>query len=63
MGKRKKSPCIDVCDFSGTKGWCLGCGPNQGGSPQLEDSQALQAKRLEKELSRRMEKLRLLDDS
>ena len=29
---------------------------NQGGSPQLEDSQALQAKRPRKELSRRMEK-------
>lgn len=24
--KSAKSPCIDVCDFSGPKGWCLGCG-------------------------------------
>jgi predicted Fe-S protein YdhL (DUF1289 family) len=23
--KRDKSPCIDVCDFSGAHGWCLGC--------------------------------------
>ncbi len=23
--KRYKSPCIDKCDFSGPKGWCLAC--------------------------------------
>lgn len=21
-----RTPCIDVCDFSGPKGWCRGCG-------------------------------------
>lgn len=26
MKQKKKSPCVDVCDFSGPKGWCLGCG-------------------------------------
>ncbi len=25
MGKRKKSPCIDVCNYHGPKGWCIGC--------------------------------------
>ena len=24
--KRKKSPCIDVCDYKGPKGWCVACG-------------------------------------
>ena len=24
--KRHDSPCIDVCEFSGPKGWCVGCG-------------------------------------
>ena len=24
--KKKKSPCIDICEFSGPKGWCIGCG-------------------------------------
>ena len=24
--KKYKSPCIDVCKFSGPHGWCLGCG-------------------------------------
>ncbi|PNQ54130.1 DUF1289 domain-containing protein, partial [Vibrio agarivorans] len=24
--KKQKSPCIDLCNFSSTKGWCLGCG-------------------------------------
>ena len=24
--KRKNSPCIDVCQFSGKNGWCKGCG-------------------------------------
>lgn len=23
--KQQKSPCINICDFSGPKGWCLGC--------------------------------------
>jgi predicted Fe-S protein YdhL (DUF1289 family) len=23
--KRHKSPCIDKCDFSGPKGWCVSC--------------------------------------
>ncbi|MFI3276185.1 DUF1289 domain-containing protein, partial [Vibrio sp.] len=24
--KKQKSPCIEMCDFSNSKGWCLGCG-------------------------------------
>jgi len=24
--KKNKSPCIDICEFSGPNGWCLGCG-------------------------------------
>ena len=24
--KRKNSPCIDICQFSGKTGWCRGCG-------------------------------------
>ena len=24
--KKPKGPCIDICDFSGPNGWCLGCG-------------------------------------
>ena len=24
--KRKNSPCIDICQFSGKNGWCKGCG-------------------------------------
>ena len=26
MGKKKKSPCIDVCRYEGPKGWCIACG-------------------------------------
>tara|TARA_Y100001968_G_scaffold321155_1_gene355136 strand:- start:64 stop:255 length:192 start_codon:yes stop_codon:yes gene_type:complete len=25
----KKSPCIDICQFSGKNGWCKGCGRTQ----------------------------------
>jgi len=28
--KRQKSPCIDICEFSGPKGWCIGCGRTRG---------------------------------
>ncbi|MAV74961.1 MAG: hypothetical protein CBB81_10830 [Cellvibrionales bacterium TMED21] len=24
--KKQQGPCLDLCDFSGPKGWCLGCG-------------------------------------
>mgnify|MGYP003296986167 CR=1 FL=1 len=24
--KSQKSPCIDVCKFTGQNGWCIGCG-------------------------------------
>ena len=23
--KSKKSPCIDICKFTGKNGWCFGC--------------------------------------
>ena len=23
--KKQKSPCIDICKFTGPNGWCLGC--------------------------------------
>jgi predicted Fe-S protein YdhL (DUF1289 family) len=26
MKKGKKSPCVDVCNYRGPKGWCLACG-------------------------------------
>ena len=32
--KRSKSPCIDICDFSGTKGSCLGRGRTREESPK-----------------------------
>ena len=63
MGKRKKSPCIDVCDFSGSKGWCLGCGRTKEEARSWKTLKPYKLNVLEKELSRRMEKLRLLDDS
>ena len=24
--KQSKSPCIDVCQFTGPRGWCINCG-------------------------------------
>lgn len=24
--KTNQSPCVDLCDFTGPKGWCRGCG-------------------------------------
>ena len=63
MGKRKKSPCIDVCDFSGTKGWCRGCGRTREEVRSWKTLKPYKLNVLEKELGRRMEKLRLLDDS
>jgi len=26
MSKSKKSPCVDICRYTGPRGWCAACG-------------------------------------
>lgn len=55
--KKRKSPCIDVCEFSGPSGWCLGCGRTQEECVRWKKMKPYEANIIEKELKRRMAKL------
>ncbi|MCG6873163.1 MAG: DUF1289 domain-containing protein [Gammaproteobacteria bacterium] len=55
--KRQKSPCVDVCDFSGPKGWCLGCGRTRQESQNWKTMKRYARNILEKDLKRRMSKI------
>lgn len=55
--KRYNSPCIDVCQFSGPKGWCLGCARTREECRQWKAMKPYAKKILQKELRRRMSKM------
>ncbi|SHI34764.1 hypothetical protein VA7868_03554 [Vibrio aerogenes CECT 7868] len=52
--KKQKSPCIDVCDFSGPKGWCLGCGRTREECQQWNKMKPYALNNLRKALKKRM---------
>jgi len=55
--KRQKSPCIDVCEFKGPKGWCIGCGRTEEESKKWKVMKPYAKNALEKELKKRMNKI------
>ncbi len=55
--KKRKSPCIDVCEFTGPSGWCLGCGRTREECVRWKKMKPYEAKIIEKDLSRRMVKM------
>ena len=55
--KKRKSPCIDVCKFTGPNGWCLGCGRTREECARWKKMKAYEANIIEKELNRRMTKM------
>ena len=57
--KRRKSPCIDICDFSGVNGWCLGCGRNRLECQKWKKMKPYEINILEKELKKRLGKLNI----
>lgn len=52
--KKRKSPCIDQCDFSGTKGWCLGCARTRKECEKWKSMTPYNINILEKDLIKRM---------
>lgn len=52
--KKQKSPCIDVCDFSGPKGWCLGCGRTRQECQNWKSMKPYVVNILTKDLRKRM---------
>ncbi|MBU2896740.1 DUF1289 domain-containing protein [Vibrio hepatarius] len=55
--KQKKSPCIDICEFSGPKGWCVGCGRSREECQKWKVMKPYALSLLQNELSKRMAKM------
>ena len=54
--KRHKSPCIDMCFFSGPNGWCQGCGRTRQECKEWKSMKPYARNVLHKELQKRMQK-------
>ena len=52
--KSAKSPCIDICDFSGPKGWCLGCGRTRSECEKWKKMRPYDIKALQGQLKKRL---------
>ena len=52
--KPAKSPCIDICDFSGPKGWCLGCGRTRAECDKWKKMRPYDVKVLKGQLQKRL---------
>ena len=55
--KRHQSPCIDVCEFSGPGGWCLGCGRTRQECQKWKTMKPYARNFLQKELKNRMSRI------
>ncbi|HAF80427.1 MAG TPA: DUF1289 domain-containing protein [Brevundimonas sp.] len=49
-----KTPCIDICVFDSTTGWCVGCGRTRPEVAQWRKLTPFRRKAVERELPRRM---------
>ncbi|MEE2755414.1 MAG: DUF1289 domain-containing protein [Myxococcota bacterium] len=61
MSKRSKSPCIDVCTYTGPKGWCVGCGLTRSESQGWRGMKPYDRTALLKQLQRRQAELKTLN--
>ena len=55
--KRRKSPCIDVCEFSGPYGWCLGCGRSRQECQKWKKLKPYEINIIQKELKKRLSQI------
>ncbi|WP_435249189.1 DUF1289 domain-containing protein [Vibrio sp. nBUS_14] len=56
--KKQKSPCIDMCDFSNSKGWCLGCGRTREECKAWKSMKPYAINTLKKELIKRKSQMK-----
>lgn len=52
--KKQKTPCIDHCDFTNSKGWCLGCGRTREECKKWKTMKPYAINLLQKELKKRL---------
>lgn len=58
MGRKKKSPCVDVCRYEGPKGWCIACGLTIRESREWRSMKPYDKNALLKRLQKRMSELK-----
>ncbi|NRA45593.1 MAG: DUF1289 domain-containing protein [Oligoflexales bacterium] len=58
MGKKNKSPCIDICEFNGPKGWCIGCGRTRRECDEWKAMKPYSKRILVNELKKRMSQIK-----
>ena len=52
--KKQKSPCIDICKFTGPNGWCIGCARTKEESRKWRNLKPYDIKILQKALQKRI---------
>ena len=55
--KRRKSPCIDICEFSGPNDWCLGCGRSRQECQKWKKMKPYEINIVQKELEKRLSQI------
>ena len=55
--KKRKSPCVDICQFTGPCGWCTGCGRTRAESARWKKMKPYEANKIKKEFKQRMAKM------
>ena len=55
--KKRKSPCIDICEFTGPNNWCVGCGRTRPECAKWKKMKPYEANKIENELKQRMAKM------
>ena len=59
--KRPKSPCIDVCEFTGPDAWCLGCGRSRTECQKWKKMKPYEINILQKQLKKRLKQISLIE--
>jgi predicted Fe-S protein YdhL (DUF1289 family) len=59
--KTPKNPCINVCQFVGTNGWCTGCGRTRDECRQWKKLKPYKKQTLQKELENRVSKMKVIN--
>jgi uncharacterized protein len=57
MAQRMKSPCIEICRFDGTTGWCVGCGRTLPECREWKKASPYRVGTIARDLPRRMKAL------
>ena len=52
--KKRKSPCVDICQFTGPSGWCIGCGRTRAESAKWKKMKPYEANKIENKVKQRM---------